>query len=489
MIYSADAWHSDKWDALDYGQGMDFTRPFFEQLRRLQERVPRLALHALHNENSPYVNLSGYNKNCYLIFAAEYDEDCLYGAQVIRSRNCVDTLNCYESEGCYEVVDCEKSYRLLFSRDCSGCSDSAFLFDCKGCSDCLLSSNLRNKKFCVFNKELPKKEYEKRKKEFIERLQAGEVEVLRKEFEEFAQKQPHRDRFIINSENADGNYLQNSRNLRHCFDLSYAEDCAYVYTGFKVKDLMDVCHTTEAELGYEGMSLGYGAYGAVFTHGSWSSRNTLYCDIVQSCSDCFGCVCLQHKKYCILNKQYSKEEYEELVPRIIAHMQKTPLRPPEADSAEYEWGAFFPITISPFAYNETLAQECYPLSKKEAQKRGWDWCEEEDVPQVEKTIPAAQLPPSIKDIPNDILRWAITCESTCRPFKIIKQELDFYRTMGLPVPRLHPDERHRRRMAQRNPRKLWSRKCGKCGKGIETTYRPARPEIVYCEECYLKAVY
>jgi len=28
-------------------------------------------------------------------------------------------------------------------------------------------------------------------------------------------------------------------------------------------------------------------------------------------------------KYCILNKQYSKEEYEELVPKIIEHMQKT----------------------------------------------------------------------------------------------------------------------------------------------------------------------
>lgn len=44
-------------------------------------------------------------------------------------------------------------------------------------------------------------------------------------------------------------------------------------------------------------------------------------------------------------------------------------------------------------------------------------------------------------------------------------------------------------MALRNPRKLWKRQCGKCGKEIQTTYSPERPETVYCEGCYLSVVY
>ena len=99
------------------------------------------------------------------------------------------------------------------------------------------------------------------------------------------------------------------------------------------------------------------------------------------------------------------------------------------------------------------------------------------------------LPESISDIPDDILNWAIECEITKKPFRIIKQELEFYRKHNLPIPRRHPDQRHLDRMKQRNPRKLFDRKCDKCGKEMKTTYPPEREEIVYCEGCYNKEVY
>ena len=155
-----------------------------------------------------------------------------------------------------------------------------------------------------------------------------------------------------------------------------------------------------------------------------------------------------------------------------------------------EWGEFFPPTMSPFAYNETVAQENYPLTKEEVLAKGWKWRDPvDDLPKVEKEIPAEKLPDSIDDIPDDVLNWAIECKTTKRPFKIIGQELAFYRQMKLPVPHFHPDERHRKRMALRNPRKLHNRKCAKCKKDIQTTYSSERPETVYCEECYLKEVY
>ena len=71
----------------------------------------------------------------------------------------------------------------------------------------------------------------------------------------------------------------------------------------------------------------------------------------------FGCYWLKNQKYCILNKQYTKEEYERLVPKVISKMK-----------SNKEWWEFFPSNISPFWYNETVAQEFYPLEKSEAKK-------------------------------------------------------------------------------------------------------------------------
>ncbi|MDD5146800.1 MAG: hypothetical protein PHN39_03645, partial [Candidatus Pacebacteria bacterium] len=103
------------------------------------------------------------------------------------------------------------------------------------------------------------------------------------------------------------------------------------------------------------------------------------------------------------------------------------------------------------------------------------------------------------------------CNEQCTTaFRIIPQELQFYRKMNLPLPRLCPNCRHYQRLKQRNPLKLWKRQCqcvgeksqngvytnttshnhgsDPCPNTFETSYSPDRPEIVYCEECYLKEV-
>jgi hypothetical protein len=154
-----------------------------------------------------------------------------------------------------------------------------------------------------------------------------------------------------------------------------------------------------------------------------------------------------------------------------------------------EWGDHFPSRFSPFGYNETVAQEYFPLSEEEATKQGYQWRRgQDDVSAVSRVVAASALPDSISGVPNNATDWAIQCEVTGRPFRIIKQELDFYRQLGLPLPHLHPDERYRHRMALRNPRKLWSRPCTRCSKEMMTTYQPSRPEIIYCEQCYLDTV-
>jgi hypothetical protein len=155
-----------------------------------------------------------------------------------------------------------------------------------------------------------------------------------------------------------------------------------------------------------------------------------------------------------------------------------------------EWGEFFSPSLSPFGYNETVANEYYPLTKEQALEKGFAWSDYvPPPPQVEKIVKASQLPDRIQDVPDAILDWAIECEASGRPFRIIKQELRFLREHGLPLPRRHPDQRHLDRMALRNPRKLFDRACAKCSTPISTTYAPERKETVYCERCYLAEVY
>ena len=151
-----------------------------------------------------------------------------------------------------------------------------------------------------------------------------------------------------------------------------------------------------------------------------------------------------------------------------------------------EFGEFFPIETSPFPYEETLAQDAFPLS-------GFDCTQPDNVSYSSDTknhgIPGSRLPDLITEIPDDILDWPIICRVSGRPFKIIKKELDYYRANGIPVPHLHPDERHRVRKNLRNPYFLWSRKCDACGIEIASSYNTERSERVLCEECYLQEVY
>ena len=447
-VYSNEKWWSDSWSALDYGRDFDFSRPFFEQLDELKNEVPHLALHNVSNENCEYINLSGYNRNCYLIHAGEYNEDCLYGTSVIKSQNCLDTINCFESRWCYEVIDVQGCTTLSYSQDCTNCSDSMFLFNCRNSKNCLFSSNLRNAEYYVFNKKCTKEEYEKHLEQTKAHLSEHGHAKLFEEFKKLKKATPHKAQSITNCENSTGNYLSNSKNMLESYDCAYGEDCRYITTGFQIKDTMDMCHLTEIELAYEGMSIGYKSYNAIFCHGGWTCSNIMYCDIVHSSSNLFGCTNLRNAQYCILNKQYTEEEYFKLVPKIIEHMKSTS-----------EWGEYFPSSISPFKYEDTVANEYYPREEKQVKYDG--------------SIPEG----------------AIVCEVTGRPFVLTQLEQKFYKTLGLPNPTKHPDQRHKDRFSMRAPRKLYTRNCDNCDKEVETPFTKEQVTTVYCEQCYLDKIY
>lgn len=477
-VYRQEDWHSDKWDALRYGRPFDFARSFFDQWRELLLVVPRPNLFTGYefDENCDYTNHAGKNKDSYLIFDSDQNRDCYFSYSINQCVNCADCFRVRKSELCYECVDCVRCYGSAYLQDCDNCSDGFYLKNCTGCSHCLMCSNLRNKEYCVENKPVSKEAFEK----FRASLQAHSVEQsARQRFGKLKLEYPQKCTHGIQNENSTGDYLVHCKNAYRCFDSEDLWDCRYVSQGFMpLKNCMDVHECGEGERLYECSVSGYEIYDCCFcNHTLATMTNLQYCSLCPHTKDSFGCIGVQRKRYCVFNKQYTKEEYETLVPRIIDHMRNTK-----------EFGEFFPVTTSAYAYNETLAQDYYPLTRQAVQARGWSWLDEADK-KDQYLGPAADLPDRLADAGDDVCKKILTCESTGKQYKIIPQELSLLRTLQIPLPRKTFFQRHKERMALRNPRKLWKRTCAKCQKGIETTYAPDRPEIVYCESCYLQAVY
>lgn len=481
-VYDKEIWWGDQWDPLDYSRDYDFSRPFFEQFADLLKVVPNAHTAVVQGENNLYTNYNLANNNCYLCFAGNYLEDSLYCYNAENSRNCVDCLFVYDCELCYQGVQLNGCYNLKYSLNSSNCSDSWFLEDCEGVRDSFMCANLRQKQYCILNKQYPKEEYFAKLAEY--RLETNDgLSHARDLWAAERLKFPKRQLHNSSVENCVGEYINQSKNCFDCYVIQAGgEDLKHVFNGFPdFKDSMDCAYSGEkAALMYETMACGASCQGICFSNICFiNDSNILYSNFVTGSKNCFGCSNLKNQEYCILNKKYSKSEYEELLPKIIEHMKTTG-----------EWGEYLDPKCSPFGYNETLAAQYFPLEKEEALEKGFNWSDfKAPFPTVAKVIPANQDLPDIDDVAGEIKDWALECEISGRPFKIVKEELDFYRKYKLAVPRKHPDFRHIERLQIRNGFRLFSRNCDQCRQAIDTTYSPDAPEIVYCDKCYFAEVY
>lgn len=482
-VYYPDEWYGDKWDPMDYGRDFDFSKPFFQQFDALMHVVPRLGIDIVNCENSYYCNFCGDDKNCYLDIAGEANEDCYFNLFVKHSKNVVDCTFVYNSTLCYECINCYDCYNVQHSTYCENCSDSLFCFDLKGCHNCLFSTGLRNKEYFIFNKPYSKPDYVK----YLADLQLGSYiqrQKLREGWRKFKKENAiFRANYFLNCENVSGDDVKNSKNTFNSFNVLNCEDCRYLYDVLDAKDCHDLNYSLyKPELSYELIST-LNMIKSAFSLESHYCDEVYYCDMVNNSKNLFACIGLNHKQYCILNKQYSREEYERLVPKIIEHMKKDGATP---DGGQ-EWGEFFPASLSPFAYNETVAQEYFPLTLEEARSKNFRWKEERK--EKNNQVSEYKIPDDIKDVPDDLVKQILICEKSKRPYKIIESELKFYRKMNIPLPHISPDQRHLERMMLRNPRRLAQRKCSNCGQALLSTFTSNRTEKVYCEACYLKAVY
>lgn len=501
IVYCPVCWWSDTWDPLEYGREYDFSKTFFEQYFEFKKTIPHEALYQANFINSEYANFGVNYKDCYLVSGGSDNERLYYANMVFNVSDSLDILNSNHLEFCYDTIQSSKCSQL---RHCFACESSSDLFmctDCRGCISCFGCVGLTNKQYHIFNEPYSKAEYETFLKEFsIDKYSS--FEQIKVKFESFKNSLPYRFVRAHNSVDCKGDDIDSSKNAQNSF---FCRDVENIKNGFvlvQTKDSYDCsCIGKGGEELYEIISSFGGSHQICGTRCLFD-MNSYYCEDCHHCNNIFACSGLQKKSYCIFNKQYTKEEYEELLPKIIEHMKSYPYI--DKKGRPYSFGDFWPIEFSPFGYNETKAQEYFPLTKEEAENFGFNW-KEKTLIDYKVTLSTSDLPDSIRDVEDSITDAVIECEhkGLCNEvcsgaFKILKPELEFYRRMDIPLPRLCSNCRHMERIVKQNPLSLWHRSCmcmlpghdhqGNCQNEFETTYAPDRPETIYCEKCYQQEV-
>ncbi len=116
-----------------------------------------------------------------------------------------------------------------------------------------------------------------------------------------------------------------SENCEYTQNFALGKNCYMAMVSWKVENCMYTCYCAETKDTVDSMgifSTGEGLYEVMYSdkcfgcrnvYGSSSLMNCAYCVECVGCENCFMSVNLRNKQYYILNKQYTKEEYEKII--------------------------------------------------------------------------------------------------------------------------------------------------------------------------------
>ncbi len=411
-VYSHEEWYADNWESPFLE--VDTTQSFFEQFRALQKIAPVVGLLSSMQENAEYCQDSEGLKNCYLVFDALNCQDVYYSARIYDSRDCMDAYWVMNSELLYDCVYMFNAYNCRYAFNCHFVTDSFFVFNCRNVKHSFMCSNLRNKEYCLFNKQVTKEEFE----QFISTINWADYEAMlkfkRQFIEELIPATAIPPAILENCEQVEGNYLKNTANSEKAFESFDLKDTFNVFQCAKGNDIAGAYMCNDrVERCFQCVATGIAVYDVRNCAFVWHSSYMEYCYLCLNCQNCFGCIGLRNKQYHIFNKPYSKAEYENTVKVLRESMVK-----------RGEYNNFFPLELSPFPYEDTIAFDLFDTR--------------------DSSVFAAEVA-----LPNGWIAQAEnvqTCPISGKQFRYINQELAIYEKRSIPLPRISPALRYRQRM-------------------------------------------
>ncbi len=290
---------------------------FLKELKRLIATHPKRPSQVLNSENSEFGSNIYYSKNLYNCFDCSRSTDLTHSTD---SHDCVNSSDldfCYESELCYECDDIHHCFNCSYLEYCGTMTDSDFCYDSSGCHDVFGCVHLDNKSFCIFNRQLTEDEY----REKVKYLKTLPAQKIIDEVNKIKSTHPVTQTRSLHNENSDyGNYVFYSKNCYMCFDTAKNEDCGYIHDSSNHKNSYDVSQSGESELSYEVIDSG-NIFNSDFIMFSKLCNDSSYLFDCSNVKNSIGCVRLDHKEYCILNRQFSQEEYEKIAAPLLSGLR------------------------------------------------------------------------------------------------------------------------------------------------------------------------
>lgn len=293
------------------------TEAFFNEINRIILSQPKLTTHSLNSENSEYGDQLYYCKNMVNCFDTLNSSDCFYVFDSRMLVNCIDCDYSIESQLCYESSDILKSFNSAYLQNCINMRDSYYSYACSGCNNVFGCSNLQNKQYCIFNRQLTPEQYN----QILPKYRSLPTEKVLQMLDEVKKKYPLTQTHGLNNENSPfGDYVYNSKNCYMCFDMDHSENSGYLYDSGGHKNCYDSTFSGEGQLTYEQID-STNLFNCNYAIWSGHCTDSAYIIACGNVKNCLGCVNLYQKEYCILNRQFTKEEYEKLSAQILAELK------------------------------------------------------------------------------------------------------------------------------------------------------------------------
>ncbi len=423
-------------DSAEYIDGIEYDhwKNIFQNYADLRKHVKGInMINFFNSENSQYADVVSKWKNIYLsTFIVNGDEDVMYSFWVndASKRILNSAIISDHSENVYFSLAIQHSFKVFYSRYINNSSDIWFSTNLLWCTHCIDCHDLENKSYCINNVEYEKEEYLEKKDEYLKNKSAF--------YDRYLSFQNKKGKHLASSD-ITGSYAVESENIhwahftyrisggKNVFNVWWFEWCQNIYDVFDWwwPSLQDIYAVNGIAINSENC----------YTSCHVPNCNTVfYSYYLESCSFCIGCIWLQNKSYCILNKQYTKQQWEVMADKIFAQM----------DEDGNLWD-FFPGALNPFYFNDTMAGILWNFDKQEIESEWYMWREEEikvDIPSSHDVISTDDLKHyqwyenEKWEINRSILNKVIQ-DKKGNYYRIVEMEYDFLIRYWLPLPEVH----------------------------------------------------
>lgn len=418
----------------DYWIEYSFDIWFFDNFEKLYKSIPLPAVISIWAENCDFADAVLFSKNIYLSFIViNWCENVLYSFNIKDNcKNIFNSVMVWDScENVYMSSWIIKWFNVFYSKYINDSNNIWFSSNLIWCSECVLCTWLINKKYCIENVEYWKDEYFKRKNQIL-----SEKGNYMKNYTSMSEMWKN-----ISSENVKWEYIINSNNVENWFkvyNVNWWRNLVLVWWIDWNDNMYDVItawspwwHNFYWTVWAWWCEKVYCSY---WVNNWWS--NIYYSYHLDNCSFCIWCVGLRNKSYCILNKQCQKDEWFEIAEKIFEQMNN-----------DWILWNFFPWTINPYYFNDTLA---YLIDnsfwKEEVKENHYMWRENEirvDIPDWADIVLTNELQSYEKGnsewdwfIDESIINKVIK-DKKWNVYKVVNMEYEFLVKYWLPLPEIH----------------------------------------------------